>query len=325
VTALAGKRILVTGGAGFIGSHIVDLLLREGCSRIVVLDNLTRGRRENLEDALRDPAVSFIEGDIRDDARLRKLVGESEIVFHQAALRITQAAAEPRAAFDTMAGATFVLAQQAAASGVEKVIYASSASVYGLAERFPTPEDHHGNADTTLYGAAKLFGEGLLRGAGVPHLALRYFNVYGSRMDRAGPYTEVLVRWMERLEAGLPPLIFGDGRQTMDFVEVRDVARANVLAAKSSASGLAVNIGSGRETSLRELAFQVAQVMQRPDLEPQFEPPRAVNAVARRQAAVERAAELLGFRAERSLQGGLADLVAWWRAGRPLGERRAAE
>jgi UDP-glucose 4-epimerase len=325
MAVLAGKRILVTGGAGFIGSHIVDLLLREGCGRIVVLDNLARGRRENLQDALRDPAVSFIEGDIRDGALLRRLVGESEIVFHQAALRVTQAAAEPRAAFDTMAEASFALAEEAAASGVEKVIYASSASDYGMAERFPTAEDHHCNGDTTLYGAAKLFGEGLLRALGVPHLALRYFNVYGARMDRAGRYTEVLVRWMERLEAGLPPLIFGDGTQTMDFVDVRDVARANILAAKSEASGLAINIGSGVETSLLQLARQLAEAMGRPELRPQFEPPRAVNAVQRRQAAVERAADLLGFRTERNLQSGLTDLVAWWRAGRPLGDRRAAE
>jgi UDP-glucose 4-epimerase len=215
-----------------------------------------------------------------------------------------------------MADATFELARLCLEAGVQKVIYASSASIYGEAESFPTPERHHSHADRTLYGAAKLFGEGVLRALAVPHLTLRYFNVYGPRMDIHGRYTEVLIRWMERIEAGLPPVIFGDGRQTMDFIDVRDVARANVLAAKSPASDEAVNIARGVETSLLELAEALCTAMGRPSLSPEFQPPRQVNAVERRLADVTKARELLGFSAEIPLERGLSDLVAWWRAER---------
>jgi UDP-glucose 4-epimerase len=316
---LAGKRILVTGGAGFIGSHIVDLLLDESCERIVAVDNFVRGARANLEAALAHPNVRLVEGDIRDRALMDELVGDADIVFHQAALRITYCAAEPDEAFGVMVEATFALARACAAAGVETLIYASSASIYGMAEAFPTPERHHSHDDRTLYGVAKLFGEGALRALDIPHVALRYFNVYGPRMDIHGRYTEVLVRWMERIEAGLPPVIFGDGAQTMDFVHVRDVARANILAARCTALGEAFNVASGTETSLIELAAALSRVMERPDLAPVFEPPRRVNPVERRLADVDKARRLLGFAAEISLEAGLRDLVAWWRA------RRVAE
>ena len=316
MASLAGKRVLVTGGAGFVGSHIIDQLAGEGCRSILALDNLVRGSRRNLAPALTRPEVSFLEGDIRDGQLMRALVADADIVFHQAALRITHCAEEPRLCFETMADATFELASLALEAGVEQLIYASSASIYGEAERFPTSERHHPYADRTLYGAAKLFGEGVLRSLGVPHLTLRYFNVYGPRMDIHGRYTEVLIRWMERIEAGLPPIIFGDGRQTMDFVDVRDVARANVLAAKSSVLDQAVNVACGVETSLLELATALCDAMGRPSLMPEFQPPRQVNPVERRLADVSRARELLGFSAAIPLKRGLADLVAWWRAER---------
>ncbi len=316
--SLAGKRVLVTGGAGFVGSHIIDQLAGEDCRSVLALDNLVRGSRGNLASALRRAEVSFLEGDIRDAQLMRGLVAEADVVFHQAALRITQCAEEPRLCFETMADATFELARLSLEAGVERFIYASSASIYGEAETFPTSERHHPHADRTLYGAAKLFGEGVLRALAVPHLTLRYFNVYGPRMDIHGRYTEVLVRWMERIEAGLPPVIFGDGRQTMDFVDVRDVARANVLAAKSSAQDQAVNIACGVETSLLDLARALCEAMDRPSLSPEFQPPRQVNAVERRLAEVTRARELLGFSAEIPLQRGLTDLVAWWRAERAV-------
>ncbi len=319
MASLVGKRILVTGGAGFVGSHLVELLAGEGCRGIVVVDNLVRGSRANLGQALRDPTVTLLEGDIRDSSLMAPLVAAADIVFHLAALRITQCAAEPQAAFDTMVAATFNLAQRCAAAGVEKVIYASSASIYGMAEQLPTPERHHSQADDTLYGTAKLFGEGLLRALAVPHVALRFFNVYGPRMDIHGRYTEVLVRWMERLEAGQPPLIFGDGAQTMDFVEVRDVARATLLAAKGAALGQAFNIGSGVETSLLQLAGALAVAMELPELTPVFQPARSVNPVARRLADVAKARDGLGFVAEIPLAQGLRDLVRWWR-----GQRAAA-
>jgi UDP-glucose 4-epimerase len=316
LTSLAGKRVLVTGGAGFIGSHIVDLLAEAGCERIVAIDNLVRGRPENLGGALRGGRVALVEADIRDRRLLAELVAGSDIVFHQAALRITHCAAEPRSALEVMVDATFDLLELCVHHGVEKVVAASSASVYGLAEEFPTVEDHHAYANRTLYGAAKLFNEALLRAFndmhGLDYVALRYFNVYGPRMDLHGKYTEVLIRWMERLAAGEPPLIFGDGRQTMDFVDVRDVARANILAAQAPITDRVFNVGTGRETSLLELAQLLAEVMGRTDLGPAFRPERAVNPVPRRLAGTEAARCQLGFSADISLRQGLADLVGWW-------------
>jgi UDP-glucose 4-epimerase len=307
------KRILVTGGAGFIGSHIVDLLAAEKCRSIVVVDNFVRGDPENLADALSYPNVKLVKGDIRDPTLMSELVGGSDLVFHQAALRITHCAEDSRAALETMVIATFELAQLCAKCGVEKVIYASSASIYGMAETFPTSESHHSNADQTLYGVAKLFGEGIFRALGVPHLTLRYFNVYGPRMDIHGRYTEVLVRWMERIEAGLPPIIFGDGKQTMDFVHVRDVARINLLAAKSEVSGHAFNVASGTETSLNQLATGLAAAMGHPELVPLMHAARGVTAVERRLGDGAKARRLLGFAPKISLQDGLLDLVTWWR------------
>ena len=321
---LRDARVLVTGGAGFVGSHIVDLLVDAGCSDILVLDNLVRGRRANLDRAVASGRVRLIEGDIRDTTLVGALVEGTDVVFHQAALRITHCAAEPRAALEVMVDATFDLIEHCVRAGVRKVVAASSASIYGLARHFPTLEDEPPYDNRTLYGAAKLFNEGLFRAFndshGLDYVMLRYFNVYGPRMDVHGRYTEVLVRWMERLDAGLPPVIFGDGRQTMDFVDVRDVARANILAARSGASDRAFNIGTGVETSLLDLARTLAEVMERPALQPEFRPERSINPVPRRLAGTDAAAQALGFDASIQLRQGLADLVAWWREQRPGAE-----
>lgn len=313
------KRILITGGAGLIGSHIAALVAREGPREILILDNFVRGRRENLREVASTGPLRIIEGDIRDRALLASSLDGVDIVFHQAAIRITQCAEEPRLAFDVLARGTFDVLEAAVAAGVSKVIAASSASVLGLAESFPTTEEHHPYNNRTIYGAAKAFNEGLLRSFaemyGLNYVALRYFNVYGPRMDVYGAYTEVLIRWMERIATGRPPIIYGDGTQTMDFVHVRDIARANLLAAKSDVTDEVFNVASGVETSLRELAQLLARVMG-PSLEPQFEPARKVNAVTRRLADTSKAERLLGFKAEISLEEGLRDLVAWWRSER---------
>jgi UDP-glucose 4-epimerase len=199
---------------------------------------------------------------------------------------------------------------------VGSLVFASSASVYGLATRFPTQEDHHPYDNRTVYGAAKTFGEGLLRSFhdmyGLDYVALRYFNVYGPRMDVHGVYTEVLIRWMERIEGGMPPVILGDGSQTMDFVFVEDVARANVLAAQAGVSDEIVNVASGTETSLRELAQLLVMVMDAEGLETEFGPERNVNPVPRRLADTSKAERLLGFRAKVDLEEGLRRLVGWW-------------
>jgi UDP-glucose 4-epimerase len=320
VADLKGKRVLVTGGAGFIGSHIVDLLCDEGCTEIVALDNMVRGRPENLKRASTRGPVRLIQGDIRDGKLLAPLVKAADIVFHQAALRITHCAAEPRLAMEVMVQATFDLLELCVQHSVEKVIAASSASVYGMAEEFPTTERQNPYDNRTLYGAAKAFNEGLLRTFNdiyrLDYVGFRYFNVYGDRMDIHGRYTEVLIRWMERLEAGLPPIIFGDGKQTMDFVHVRDVARANILGAKAKASDQVFNVASGTETSLAGLAAALASVMGHARLTPEFAPERSVNPVPRRLASTTKAERLLGFRATVPLEQGLSDLVEWWRAER---------
>lgn len=317
---LKRKRVLVTGGAGFIGSHIIDLLCDENCLEIVALDNMVRGRPENLKRASMRGPVRLVQGDIRDAKLMAALVKGADIVFHQAALRITHCAAEPRLAMEVMVQATFDLLELCVKHDVEKVIAASSASVYGMAEEFPTTERHNPYDNRTLYGAAKAFNEGLLRSFndmhGLDYVAFRYFNVYGDRMDIHGRYTEVLIRWMERLEAGQPPIIFGDGRQTMDFVHARDVARANILGAKANASDHVFNIASGTETSLAQLAAALASVMGKARLAPEFAPERSVNPVPRRLASTAKAERLLGFRASVPLEQGLRELVEWWRAER---------
>jgi UDP-glucose 4-epimerase len=317
---LKGKRVLVTGGAGFIGSHIVDLLCEEDCAEIVALDNMVRGRPENLEQAIGHGPVRLVHGDIRDGKMMALLVKSADIVFHQAALRITHCAAEPRLAMEVMVQATFDLLDLCVQHKVEKVVAASSASVYGMAEDFPTTERQSPYNNRTLYGAAKAFNEGLLRTFndmyGLDYVAFRYFNVYGNRMDIHGRYTEVLIRWMERLEAGQPPIIFGDGKQTMDFVHVRDVARANILGAKADVSDEVFNIASGTETSLAQLARSLMAVMDRNRLSPEFAPERSVNPVPRRLASTANAERSLGFQASIPLEEGLLDLVNWWRVER---------
>jgi UDP-glucose 4-epimerase len=313
---IKGQRCLVTGGAGTIGSTIVDQLVAAGADEIIVLDNFVRGRRENLAGVLSSGKVRVVEGDIRDRRLVTDLMAGTNLVFHQAAIRITQCAEEPRLALEVLVDGTYEVAEAAADAGVRKVVAASSASVYGLAGEFPTTERHHPYANDTLYGAAKTFNEGLLRSfhamRGLDYVALRYFNVYGPRMDIHGLYTEVLIRWMERIEAGQPPLILGDGTQTMDFVFTEDIARANLLAASADVTDEVFNIGSGTETSLIELAQALLRAMGS-DLQLEFGPPRGVNAVTRRLADVSQAAERLGWKAEISLDEGLRRLVAWWR------------
>ncbi|BCH27575.1 NAD-dependent epimerase [Mesorhizobium sp. L-8-10] len=324
---MKNKRILITGGAGLIGSHIADLVALEQPRELLVLDNFVRGSPENLRQAASRFRLKIIEGDIRDEALLAKVMDGVDIVFHQAAIRITQCAEEPRLAFDVLAGGTFNVLEAAAKAGVSKVVAASSASVLGLAESFPTTEAHHPYNNRTIYGAAKTFNEGLLRSFaemyGLNYVALRYFNVYGPRMDVHGVYTEVLIRWMERIASGEPPIIHGDGSQTMDFVHVHDIARANVLAAKSHVTDEVFNVASGTETSLRELADRLLRIMGS-SLEPTHAPARKVNSVTRRLADTTKAREMIGFEAKVGLDEGLRDLVAWWRQ-ESLATRVAAE
>jgi nucleoside-diphosphate-sugar epimerase len=309
------KRALITGGAGLIGSHIADRLVAEDFQEIVVLDNLTRGRRQNLDSAMASGKVRLVEGDIRDSKLLLNVMEAIDIVFHEAAIRITHCAEDPRLAHDVLATGTFNILDAAVKAGVKRVVAASSASIYGQAEEFPTNEKHHGYGNRTIYGATKIYSEGLLRSFnemyGLNYVALRYFNVYGPRMDAFGVYTEVMIRWMERLAKGEPCVIFGDGAQTMDFVFVTDIARANLNAANSSITDDVLNIASGTETSLTELATTLGRVMgvERP---PEFGPERKATPVWRRLADVTKAESAIGFKTEVSLEEGLRQLVQWW-------------
>ena len=302
------QRVLITGGAGLIGSHIADLLVKRDVREIVVLDSFVRGRRENLASALLSGRVTLVEGDIRDRELLAEVMQGIDLVFHQAAILVD---------------GTFNVAEQAVKSKVSKVVAASSASVYGMADEFPTTENHHPYHNRTFYGAAKTFNEGLFRSFhemyGLPYVMLRYFNVYGPRMDVYGAYTEVLIRWMERIAAGKGPLIFGDGQQTMDFVIAEDIARANLAAADADITDEVFNVASGTEISLEDLARTLLRVMgSNAPLE--FGPERKVNPVARRLADVSKARRLLGFQTTVSIEQGLRQLVAWWQSERQMSE-----
>jgi len=315
---IKGSKILVTGGCGLVGSTTIDLLLRDyDPAQIVIIDNLNRGTLHNVDEALKDPRVSLVRGDIRDVETMHEVTQGMDAVIHMATLRITACAAEPREALGVMCDGSFNMLEAAQAAGVKKVVAASSASIYGLAEQFPTREDHHPYANRTWYGASKIMLEGLLRSYNdmykLPYVALRYFNVYGPRMDLHGRYTEVLIRWMDRIAAGQPPLILGDGKTTMDFIYIEDVARSNILALESDLADDVFNVASGIETSLNDLATALLRVMGS-KLKPEYGPERSVNPVSRRLACTKKAAEKLGFRSTISLDDGLARLVDWWRA-----------
>jgi UDP-glucose 4-epimerase len=313
--SLEGAVVLVTGGAGLVGSHIVDRLVDEGAGEIRVLDNLVRGRRENLAGAMARKPIVFLEGDVRDWGAVGRAVAGCDYVFHQAAIRITLCAERPRECIDVLVGGTLNVFEAAATLGVRKVVYASSASVYGGADMFPTDERHHPYNNRTLYGSAKLMDEGIALHFrdmdGLPAVGLRYFNVYGPRMDYTGAYTEVFIRWLDCVDRGSRPQIHGDGSASMDFIFVDDVARANILAMKSDRDDDVYNIAGGTETTLLGLWRAIQEVTGATHLEPEFQAPRKVNPVPRRLADISRARDELGFVAEVSLTEGLRRLRSW--------------
>lgn len=312
---IENSSILITGGAGFIGSYVVEELLKSKPARIVILDNLIRGSYENLEAFSRHPAVSFVEGDIRDTRLLEDCVAGADYVFHMAALRINACAANPREGFEVMLRSTFDLAELCVRHQVKKVVYSSSASVYGLAQHFPTPETDNPYDNQTFYGGAKLWGEQLWRSFkfmyGLDYVALRYFNVYGPRMDTDGKYTEVMIRWLDCIRDGKAPLIYGDGSTTMDFVYVRDVARANVAALVSEVTDQAFNVGNGEETSLKQLLEALLKV-NNSALVPEFREENTINPVSRRLADKSKAEKMLHFSPGVSLEQGLQELSKWY-------------
>jgi UDP-glucose 4-epimerase len=313
---LKGKTILVTGGCGLIGSTMIDLLIRdEGVGKIVILDNLSRGTLHNIEWAQKHGNVELVRKDIRRFDDIRPHFDGVDAVFHLAAIRITACATQPRECLEVMIDGAYNVVEACVQSGVKRVVAASTASIYGGADIFPTREDHHPYNNRTWYGAAKVANEGLLRSFhdmfGLPYVALRYFNVYGPRMDVFGKYTEVLIRWLDCLDRGESPKIFGDGKTSMDFIYVEDVARANILAAKSDVVDEVCNVASGTETTLLELLNALLKVTGHTDVKPEFQPERKVNPVPRRLADTSKAEKLLGFRAQIGLEEGLRRLVEW--------------
>ncbi|HEY7116353.1 MAG TPA: NAD-dependent epimerase/dehydratase family protein [Tepidisphaeraceae bacterium] len=315
--SLEGSTVLVTGGAGLIGSHIIDRLIDEGTGEIRVLDNLVRGHMRNLAPAMARRKLNFINGDVRDRATVANAVAGCDYVFHQAAIRITLCAEQPRECMDVLVMGAFNVFEAAVAAKVKKVVYASSASVYGGADVFPTDEKHHPYNNRTIYGAAKVMNEGIARSFnemyGLPSVGLRYFNVYGPRMDVTGAYTEVFIRWLDCIDKGVRPQIHGDGKATMDFVFVEDIARANILAMKADRRDDAYNVASGTETSLLGLWEAMQRITGAFHLAPEFHPPRKVNPVPRRLADVSRAQRDLGFATEIELDEGLRRLDTWRR------------
>jgi UDP-glucose 4-epimerase len=313
---LGGSRVLVTGGAGFIGSFIVDQMIEAGADHVTVVDDFVRGRHENVADAVGTGRVEVVEGDIRDATLVDRLTDGCDLVFHQAALRITQSAEEPLRAIQVMVNGTQNILESARRHGVKKIAAASTASVYGDPSYLPMDEQHPFN-NRTLYGAAKIANEQIMRAYnemyGLEYVMFRPFNVYGPRMDVFGAYTEVMIRWLERLSRGEPPIIFGDGLQTMDFIYVEDVAEAYVKAMAADVSDEVFNCGTGVETSLRELCILLCAAAGYPNVEPVYAPARTVANVSRRQACTKKARERVGFEARTGLPEGLAKLARWHR------------
>jgi UDP-glucose 4-epimerase len=312
---ITGSKILITGGAGFIGSYVVEELLPYNPEKIVIIDNFIRGTHENMQSFATDSRIEFVEGDIRDTELMEKCITGCDYVFHMAALRINACAANPGEGFDVMLKATFNLAELCVKHKIKKVIYSSTASVYGLAQHFPTPETDNPYNNQTFYGGAKVWGEQLLRSFnfmyGLDYVALRYFNVFGPRMDTDGKYTEVMIKWLDCVRDNTRPRIFGDGSDSMDFVFVRDVAKANVAALIAPVTDEAFNVGNQRETSLKELLEALLKV-NNADLEPEFHPTNSVNPVSRRLADISKAKQLLNFEATVSLEEGLKLLSNWY-------------
>lgn len=314
-TKIHNSTILITGGAGFIGSYLAEELLKYSPGKIIIIDNLIRGSFENMKEFINNPVVEFVEGDIKNENLLEKYIPQADYIFHMAALRINACAADPSDGFETMVRAPFSIAELSRKHKVKKIIYSSSASVYGLAQNFPTTENDNPYDNQTFYGAAKLFGEQLFRSYkfmyGLDYVALRYFNVYGPRMDTDGKYTEVMIKWLDCIRDGKAPVIHGDGSTSMDFVYVKDVAEANVAALLSDVTDENFNIGNNRETSLKQLLEMMIKI-NNSNIKPEYLESNSVNPVSRRLSDNSKARKLLNYSPRTNLELGLKELCDWY-------------
>jgi UDP-glucose 4-epimerase len=315
---IRGKRLLVIGGAGLIGSHTVDLLCKEDVAEIVVYDNFARGRHENLAEALKDPRVRIFEigGDICQSDILEAAMEGVDGVFHFAALWLLQCHDFPRAAFDVNIRGTFNVLEACVKKGVKRLVYSSSASVYGDAVREPMDEEHPFN-NKNFYGATKIAGEAMARAFhhryGLNYVGLRYMNVYGPRQDYQGAYIAVIMKMLDAIDRGEGPTVLGDGSEAFDFVAVEDCARANVCAMKADTTDRFYNVGTGKRTSLKELAEKLIEITGC-EKEIRYAPRSQATLVRNRIGCPKRAKAELGFEAEIGLEEGLRRLIAWRRS-----------
>jgi UDP-glucose 4-epimerase len=311
---ISGSKIVVIGGAGFVGSHLVDLLVDEDVGEVVVFDNFVRGRRANLSQAINSPKLRLIEGDIRDTAALDRALQGADYVFHLAALWLLQCVENPRSALDVNISGTFNVIEACQRANVKRIVYSSSASVYGDMLISPMGEEHPFN-NRTMYGATKIAGEQMLRAFGemsqLDWVGLRYFNIYGPRQDYRGAYVAVMMKALDRIDAGLPPIVFGDGRQSYDFVYVGDVARSNVAALKANVTDECFNIASGEATSINELIGLLLE-LSGSSLKPEYRP-AAQSFVSHRLASTTKTEQLLGFTAGTDVREGMRRLIEWRR------------
>jgi len=311
---LTGKKVLVIGGAGFIGSHLVDQLIAQDAAQIVIYDNFSRGGYDNLELALKDPRVSVFElgGDVLHTDILNEAMKGKDYVFHLAALWLLHCHEYPRSAFHVNIEGTFNVLEACVRHKIKKLIYSSSASVYGDAVELPMTEDHIYN-NKTFYGATKIAGEHMCRAYhhryGLDYVGLRYMNVYGARQDYKGAYIAVIMKMLDRLDNGLPPLVYGDGSQSYDFIYVSDVARANICALLSDATDTCYNVGSGVQTSIKELAQVILDITGSP-LQIQYEP-AGQTFVTNRIGDPGRAERETGFKYTVEIPEGLENLIQW--------------
>jgi len=311
---ISGKKFLVIGGAGFIGSHLIDELLRTDAGEIIIYDNFFRGSMDNLKEALRDPRVSIFPhgGDILHRDVLHKAMEGVDGVFHLAALWILQCHEYPETAFEVNVQGTFNVAMAAINQKVRRVVFSSSASVYGDALEIPMTENHPYN-NFTFYGAAKIAGEHFFKSLGHRYglnwAGLRYMNVYGARQDYKGAYTAVMHKILDRIEQRQRPVVFGDGSQQYDFVYVTDCARANLLAMQADVSGECYNVGRGIGTTIKELSDLLIRLTGT-DLEVQYEP-AGQTFVTNRIGCPRKAEKDLGYRWTVDLEEGMRKLIEW--------------
>jgi UDP-glucose 4-epimerase len=312
---LTNKRIVVVGGAGLIGSHLVDQLVAEPVRQVTVLDNFVRGSKDNLRRASRSAKVEVVEASITDLRAVRRVIEGADGVFLLASLWLGECLSDPRAAWDVNVLGTWNVVEACRDLGVQRIVFSSSASVYGNAVVTPMTEEHP-FANRSTYGATKIANEQMLRAvyeqSRLPYVGLRYMNVYGPRMDRRGAYVSVIMKVLDRIMAGERPVIHGDGTQTFDFVYVEDVARANLAAMRAECADELFNVGTGVGTTIRDVVGTLIE-LSGANVEPEYER-GATMFVSHRVGSTEKAERLLAFRATTDLRAGLEEVVEWRRA-----------